>query len=306
MYTAAPFQGTRRNLQRLLNHALEQLPFSHQSVWLLRDFKAVSGGDTSQSYLLYTDGPCFFLKVNSSAKLPLFRAELYCLKEIIKTQSIKACRPFGCGHLGEYAYLLLEGLELCDQGDWSLAGRQIAQLHQADVGTRYGFAHETFCGKSAQVNDWEDNWGHFFAVKRIGQQLMRFHRCSIRAPEVIRVIDWTRTLLSDHQPTPSLLHGDLWHGNIRFTGDQPTTFDPASYYGDRETDIAMSELFGRLPEAFYQGYEHAYPLSVSYVERRPIYQLYHLINHANLFGGSYRQQAEDALDQLMRGCPVNV
>lgn len=298
-----PFQPTRSGLQSILTHALKQLPFAEQSLWQVRDYHSVSGGDISQSYLLYTYGPPFFLKLNDSSKLPLFRAESYGLNHLLKTRTIRSCHPFAFGHVGDHAYLLLEGLELSEQGDWHLAGRQLAQLHQADAGQRYGFEHETFCGKSAQPNDWEENWGHFFAVKRIGQQLTRLYKKRLNDPKISQVIDHIRRLVANHQPQPSLLHGDLWHGNIAFTEDKPVIFDPACYIGDRETDIAMSELFGRLPQDFYQGYAQQAPLSENYPQRRPIYQLYHLLNHANLFGGSYKQQAERMLADIMAQQP---
>jgi len=299
MYTTPAFQASRDNLQAILSDALKKLPLEQQSLWQVRHMQHHNSGGQSQNFSLQTDGPSFFLKINERAKLPLFRSQMHCLTKLLKKNALRCCRPFACGQFSEYAYLLLEHLDLQATGNWHLAGQQLARLHSSGVSDRYGFPHETFCGKSAQPNDWEDNWGHFFAVKRLVQQLMRFHQTFIRDAHITRTIDHIRQLLKDHQPTPALLLGDLSHEHLGFSDGTPIAHSPASYFGDREVDLAMSELCSRLPEAFYQGHESILPLHEGYSQRRPIYQLYQRLNLANHFAEKYCQPAEQALKELL-------
>jgi len=299
MYMTPAFQASRENLQAILSDALKKLPLEQQNLWQIRHMQHHNSDGQSQNFSLQTDGPSFFLKVTERAKMPLFRSQMHCLTELLKKNALRCCQPIACGHISEYAYLLLEHLELQANGDWHLAGQQLARLHNSGGSARYGFPHETFCGKSAQPNDWEDNWGHFFAVKRLGQQLMRFHQTSIRDVQITRTIDHVKRLLRDHQPTPALLHGDLSHEHLSFSDGTPITHSPASYFGDREVDLAMSELCSRLPEDFYRGYESIWPLHEGYSQRRPIYQLYQRLNLANRFAGDFCQTAEQALKELL-------
>ncbi|MFT6860059.1 MAG: fructosamine-3-kinase, partial [Thalassolituus oleivorans] len=117
-----------------------------------------------------------------------------------------------------------------------------------------------------------------------------------------RILARCQTRLLGHQPEASLLHGDLWSGNIAFRPDvessRPVVFDPACYYGDAETDLAMTELFGRFPEAFYKGYQSVRSIDDGYAMRRPVYQLYHVLNHAVLFGNHYMDQAREIIKGL--------
>lgn len=102
-----------------------------------------------------------------------------------------------------------------------------------------------------------------------------------------------------HHPTPSLLHGDLWHGNVGFCEQNPVIYDPACYYGDHEADLAMTELFGSFPEEFYQGYQSVLPISPQYKQRKLVYNFYHILNHANLFGGVYIEQSKALLKRII-------
>ena len=113
------------------------------------------------------------------------------------------------------------------------------------------------------------------------------------------VIERIGGLFVDYQPQPSLLHGDLWSGNAAMAGDAPALFDPACYYGDRETDIAMAELFGGFPVNFYAAYRAAWPLDPGYESRKPLYNLYHILNHFNLFGSAYLGQAQRMIERLL-------
>ena len=190
------------------------------------------------------------------------------------------------GVKGGKAFILLERLQLSRSGDWAAMGRMLAQLH-AQHGPRFGWRRDNYIGLAPQINAWKDEWADFFLECRLRPQAARA-RIDLPQPAV-------RALLADHRPAPSLLHGDLWSGNAGFTKEGPVLFDPAVYYGDRETDLAMTELFGGFPRPFYEGYG---PVDPGYERRKHLYNLYHLLNHLNLFGDGYRAQVEATLSFL--------
>lgn len=143
------------------------------------------------------------------------------------------------------------------------------------------------------------NWADFFAEKRIGYQLKLANRRGGNFPNSQEIMEKVRESLSHHNPLPSLVHGDLWSGNAGFTDKgEATIFDPACYYGDREVDIAMTELFGGFPSSFYDGYNKQWNLDKGYNHRKNIYNLYHILNHFNLFGGGYESQAKRMIQQI--------
>lgn len=307
-------QPTLNDINRLIEFALSKTPAGPAQIWPVTEIRPVSGGDTHQSFLLHCPKPNqpdarYFLKLNQLARQPLFTAEAEGLQAIYhhyqqNPDSIATCKVIHSGHDQTFSYLLLEALNLQDEGDWLLAGQQLARMHQVPVGRRFGFEHPSYCGNSYQPNTWEHSWSRFYARHRIGHQLSLLWKTSVGSSRIQHIVHSVEEQLSTRQPTPALLHGDLWRGNIGFhrqeTGTSiPVIFDPACYYGDPETDLAMSEFFGRFPEAFYQGYEQVTEIDKDYASRRPLYQLYHLLNHANLFGGGYRQQAEHQLKKLM-------
>jgi fructosamine-3-kinase len=162
----------------------------------------------------------------------------------------------------------------------------LAKLHRV-TGPRFGWHRDNHIGLSPQQNSWCDDWATFFWERRIRPQAERAG------------LQIKRTkLLENHKPQPSLLHGDLWSGNVGFTAEGPVIFDPAVYYGDREADLAMTELFGGFPDEFYRAYDEAFPLEEGYEQRKHLYNLYHLLNHLNIFGEGYRGQVETTLGRL--------
>src|SRR6185503_6794480 len=176
-------------------------------------------------------------------------------------------------------FILLESLEFRRDGDWGALGRMLARLHR-ETGPRFGWHRDNWIGRSPQANGWMDDWNEFWWSRRLAPQLAR---AGLRTA-------FLKDALKDHRPAPSLLHGDLWSGNAGFIDDGPVVFDPAVYYGDRETDLAMTELFGGFAPEFYAAYEDELPLDEGYAWRKHLYNLYHLLNHLNLFGGAYREQ----------------
>jgi fructosamine-3-kinase len=189
------------------------------------------------------------------------------------------------------AFILLEHLDLRRSGDYAALGRMLAKLHRQS-GPRFGWARDNYIGLSPQQNAWCDDWAEFWLEKRMRPQLAwaAGNGFKLEMPDL--------TLLGGHHPQPSLLHGDLWNGNAGFTAEGPVVFDPAVYYGDRETDIAMTELFGGFPAEFYRAYNDAFPLAPGYEQRKHLYNLYHLLNHLNIFGGSYLGQVKATLRLL--------
>ena len=264
----------------------------------LLEARSVAGGDINLALHLKTDARDLFLKLNDECQLAAFIAELKGLEAIAATETLRCPVPLAHGVWRGFSYLLLEFLPMQHQGDWSSAGKRLAQLHKRDAGTNYGFDIDTYCGPSLQPNDWQHNWADFFVKQRIRPQLLQLARhCPL---EIDRHCGNVNIILNQHQPQPALLHGDLWSGNISFCHSSAVVYDPAVYIGDRETDLAMTQLFGNFPEAFYMGYNQHYAIDENYVQRRPVYQLYHLLNHANLFGNSYYQQVEHCLTAIDR------
>ena len=151
------------------------------------------------------------------------------------------------------------------------------------------------------MNPWTEDWAEFFAEHRIGFQLRLAARKGMRFTGADELVETIPQLLAGHTPIASIVHGDLWGGNASVTAEgEPVIFDPATYYGDREVDIAMTELFGGFPAAFYQGYNQEWPLDDGYDRRKTLYNLYHIINHYNLFGGGYGSQAQSMIRTLLR------
>ena len=183
--------------------------------------------------------------------------------------------------------LVLERLALGARGDWAGMARMLARVHRSPS-PRFGWATDNWIGLAPQQNGWSDDWASFFIERRLAPQA---RRAGLTLPDV-------RQLLQGHRPEASLLHGDLWNGNAGFTPDGPVIFDPAVYYGDREADLAMTELFGGFPAEFYEAYEAEWALPEGYATRKHLYNLYHLLNHLNLFGAGYRAQVEAALGLL--------
>ena len=191
-------------------------------------------------------------------------------------------------------FVLLEQLDLKRNGDWAALAQMLAILHR-QTGPRFGWQRDNWIGGSPQPNGWLESWPEFFAVRRLGAQreLARRHGLPAALLDALAaVIEGVPRLLAGHRPAPSLLHGDLWSGNWLAAEEGPVLIDPAVYFGDRECDLAMTRLFGGFGAAFYSAYEAAWPLPAGATRRVELYNLYHVVNHANLFGGGYLAQAE--------------
>jgi fructosamine-3-kinase len=181
-------------------------------------------------------------------------------------------------------------------------GRRIAALHSVQH-ARFGWHRDNTIGSTAQANGWSDCWTTFWRERRLAPQLglaaaNKYTGALQRQGEAL--LSRLPQLLGEHDPRPSLLHGDLWRGNASFTrAGEPVVYDPACYFGDREADLAMTELFGGFPRAFYAGYEEVLPQVEGYAVRRDLYNLYHVLNHLNLFGAAYLEQARGLIGRLL-------
>ncbi len=263
----------------------------------------VGGGSINKSFRIDDgNGTCYFLKLNEARHLPMFIAEAAGLDAIAATDTLRVPRPIAHGVADNQSYLVMEYLQLGSHGDARQLGTQLAALHRCTA-QRFGFHQDNFIGTTAQPNKWSDDWISFWRKQRLGFQLrLAAEKGYGRQLQDMgeELLDALPVFFKNHTPHPSLLHGDLWGGNHAFLADgTPAIFDPAAYYGDRECDLAMTELFGGCPESFYAAYREAWPLQAGYDIRRDLYNLYHILNHANLFGGGYARQAERMMRSLL-------
>ncbi|HUW28164.1 MAG TPA: fructosamine kinase family protein [Sulfuriferula sp.] len=262
----------------------------------------VGGGCINATWCIESDTTRYFVKTNNAAKLHMFEAEASGLAALAASRTLRVPRPLTSGVAGNEAFLVLEWLDLDGRGSAARLGQQLAALHRISA-PRFGFASDNTIGATPQHNTWMDNWPDFWRDQRLGFQLELAARNGFGGSLKTRgerLMGNLAGLFDGYQPQPSLLHGDLWSGNYGYTqAGEPVIFDPAVYYGDRETDLAMTELFGGFPADFHAAYRTAWPLDAGYAVRKNLYNLYHILNHANLFGGSYARQAEGMMERLL-------
>ena len=266
--------------------------------------RSVGGGCINDACVVGNGDVSYFVKTNTAVCAFMFEAEAAGLAEIAGTHAICVPQPVCFGIAGNAAYLVLECLEF-GQGKSETQrslGAQLAAMHQIRH-KQYGWCRDNTIGSTPQSNAEMGNWVDFWRESRLGFQLSLAVRNG--APAAIeRKGESLKASLASFfpgiMPPPSLLHGDLWSGNWAADSEgNPVIFDPAVYYGDRETDIAMTELFGGFSPDFYAAYREAYPLDAGYKVRKTLYNLYHILNHYNLFGGGYASQAERMIDSLL-------
>ncbi|MFL6563529.1 MAG: fructosamine kinase family protein [Burkholderiales bacterium] len=266
------------------------IPASLQAELRIESIAGVTGGCIHDCYRVSMAGTTRFLKTNSAEYEDAFAAEADGLAALRK-DGMCAPEPHSHGVAAGRAYLVLEYLELTGRKDFAALGRMLAAAHRKG-GPRFGWHRDNYIGATPQQNGWSDNWSEFWMERRIRPQL------ELALRKGFRIEPPDGSLLKNHAPTPSLLHGDLWGGNAGFTAEGPVVFDPAVYYGDREADLAMTELFGGFPREFYEAYDKTWPREDRYEQRKPMYNLYHLLNHLNLFGAGYLGQVQSTLRRL--------
>ncbi len=264
----------------------------------------IAGGCIHEAYRLEGAGRRYFVKLHRAEHAALFEAEAAGLEEILAAGAIKAPRPVAHGVTGRHAFLVLEYLELQrgDSAGLAALGEALARMHRRTA-ERFGWHRDNAIGSTPQRNPWNADWIAFWREARLGFQLALAARRGYRGALQrlgARLLERLPGLFPGYTPVPSLLHGDLWAGNQGVTREgTPVIFDPAVYYGDREADLAMTELFGGFGPTFYRAYQEAYPLDPGYRVRKDLYNLYHVLNHANLFGAGYAAQAQHMMARLL-------
>jgi fructosamine-3-kinase len=264
----------------------------------------VAGGCIHQALALEgPDDARYFAKLNDAGLAPTFAAEADGLLALAGA-GMRVPRPVAQGEAVGRAFLVLEFLALGEGADAAHRelGRRLARQH-ASRGPHFGWARDNYIGLTPQANTPCASWGDFWQTRRLAPQLAlaraRGHDGRLQALGA-QVVAAVPRLLAGHEPPPALLHGDLWSGNAAFLRNgTPVVFDPAVYYGDPEADLAMTELFGGFPESFYEGYREVRAIAAGYRLRRVLYNLYHVLNHLNLFGEGYLPQAERMMARLL-------
>lgn len=263
----------------------------------------LGGGCINRAFVLRDGASAWFVKVNDAQRLAMFQSEAAGLEALAAAKALRVPTPLGAGLAGAEAFLVLEylafGRPRRDSG--AEAGHRLAHLHRQSQ-ARFGWDRDNFIGSTPQPNAEDRDWAAFWQSRRLCPQLdlALAQGFGGRLQERGRRLAEVCPALIDHDPQPSLLHGDLWSGNMAFdAAGQPVLFDPAVYYGDREADLAMTELFGGFGADFQAAYREAWPLDPGYQVRRDLYNLYHILNHLNLFGAGYLGQALGMIDRLL-------
>lgn len=302
------------------------------TTWLRRELglelqamAPVGGGCIHRAWCLKLQGGRrLFAKSNRAELLPVLEAEaeglraLAAVAEAATTEPAKPALtappltvppPLQLTELDGEVLLLLPWLELSSRpqaadATWRQLGGQLAQLHRRSLeghDGRFGWHRDNWIGSAPQRNGWDDDWGHFFAQWRLAPQLRWAVAAGQRLEGSDALLELVPHWLRGHGAEPCLVHGDLWSGNAGLlAGGGGAVFDPAVYRGDREVDLAMARMFGGFPEPFFAGYQAGWPLAAGHGRRQEVYNLYHLLNHANLFGGGYWRQVERGIQNLLR------
>lgn len=287
---------------QLLESELGRNPVDYQC-------QAVQGGDTHSGMALFsttTQHADYFVKLNSLEKAAVLKSEFVSLQTLATLFPQPYPQPILFEVLEDHAFLFMPFLKLqhLDDVSGALAGQQLALQHQV-TNKQFGWPQDNYIGSSPQLNHWQQQWPEFYRDNRLMPLLDVARRKNLDAKEVsaieticLNIERW----FADYQPRPSLLHGDLWSGNIAWNTEKkrPAFYDPAPYFGDHEADIAMTELFGRLPTSFYEQYHQTWQLDAGYTDRKPLYNLYHALNHFVLFGHGYQAMVQAHTLELRR------
>ena len=268
----------------------------------LANARQIGGGCINEAYRLDGDGGPYFAKLNRDDKLEMLEAEADGLRDIAATGTIRVPRPVCHGISGNRAYLVLEYIELgggSPQSETEL-GRHLAALHAVPQ-TGFGWRRDNTIGSTPQPNPASDDWVAFLREHRLGFQCRLARLNGLHLEGTDEMLEQLDGFFTDYEPRPSLLHGDLWSGNMAFVpSGEPVIFDPATYCGDREAEFGLAEMFGGFGNAFWSAYEAEWPLDPGFGKRKLLYRLYHTLNHFNIFGGGYRSVAEEIVGRLLR------
>ena len=285
----------------LRDEVLQRMQDEFGSDLQITNSSPIGGGCINNALRLETNRGAFFLKWNQKFAFPgMLEAEAKGLQILQAGMTIKIPDVIVAGESASYQFLVLEFISSIERRSdfWETFGRGLAQLHRLSSAT-FGLDHDNYIGSLPQRNDRATDWKTFFFEKRLYPQLKKAIDTGLLGSQDHRSVERLEQIFSDifdHEP-PSLLHGDLWSGNF-MTGEngEAVILDPAVYYGHREMDLAMSQLFGGFSTQFYEAYQEEFPLSDGLkAERMDICNLYPLLVHVNLFGSSYATQVQGIL-----------
>ncbi len=286
------------------SNIIEQIENASGLPFKLLNVRSLAGGDINTAYCLQAADRNYFIKLNRADKVDMFIAEEAGLSEMAATHTIKVPNPIVHGQTSEHAFLVLEFIEFGSSHKTSqaLLGQQLAMLHQQHQ-PYFGWHRDNTIGSTPQPNSCDGDWLVFLTKNRFQHQLnlaaAKGYRGHLQTMGT-QLCDKLARFFTGYTPHPALLHGDLWGGNAAVDKQgNPVIFDPACYYGDREADLAMTELFGGFSPDFYAAYQATYPLDQGYATRKTLYNLYHILNHLNLFGSGYLGQAENMISRLL-------
>jgi protein-ribulosamine 3-kinase len=276
---------------RTIDEAVQQL--YGPKVRVVRQVGVAGGCIANGTRLELSDGHSLFAKQSETLPSQMFAAEALGLAAMRSDRGPRIPQPLAVSTTPHSGFILMEWISSGrpDTGFYEKFGRKLARMHHSLVGDRFGFESDNYIGSTEQRNEWSENWCEFFASRRIGFQA-RLARDRGRTDaglsrSIDSLINRIDTLLTEPEH-PALLHGDLWGGNFLCDDSgEPVLIDPAVYYGHPEADLAMTELFGGFSPEFYRAYGDEKRLEPGYAERRDLYNLYHMLNHLNIFGGSY-------------------
>lgn len=262
----------------------------------------VGGGSINTACRVADGDRQYFIKTNHAHHAEMFAAEAEGLTQMAASRTVRVPEPVCYGSFGQQCFVVMEYLELGGRADMVLLGQQLAAMHRQTNGS-FGWHIDNTIGSTPQPNTQSKDWIQFWREHRLGFQLElaasngyggELQRLGERLMSDLPV------LFESYQPVVSMLHGDLWSGNYGGLSDgEPVIFDPAFYYGDREADLAMTTLFGGFGGNFYAAYNEAWPLDEGYRVRKTFYNIYHILNHLNLFGGGYHDQAMSMMKNVL-------
>jgi len=284
------------------NHIEEHITSSTGKGFRISINAGTGGGCINTSCRISDGGQQYFVKINHARYADMFEAETQGLHEMAASRTIKVPEPVCFGEADDQSYIVMEYLALTGRADAVVLGQRLAAMH-AITADRFGWYRDNTIGSTRQRNNPAPDWVDFWREYRLGFQLQLAQEKGYggKLQQLgSRLLSDFPVLFNSYHPGPSMLHGDLWSGNFDGLSDgTPVIFDPAFYYGDREADIAMTTLFGGFSPDFYAAYNEVMPLDEGYAVRKQFYNIYHIINHLNIFGGGYEAQAINMMQRVL-------
>ncbi|MUP44412.1 fructosamine kinase [Gramella sp. BOM4] len=282
--------NNRGNLIRLI---AEENGFSFSSC------SPLSGGDINEVYLLNTGNDKFVIKLNQASRFPgMFEAEEFGLNKLAAPGIIDIPKPIKTGRINSMAYLLLEHKEEAAKSSdfWEVFGSQLAELHRNSAGY-FGLERDNYIGSLPQYNQKKETASDFYISQRLQPQIEMAEEKGFDLRVSDRFYNNCESLIPDE--ASALIHGDLWNGNYLVNSEgKPCLIDPAVAFAPREMDLGMMKLFGGFSQKLFEVYEEHFPLEAGWRGRIPLWQLYYLLVHLNIFGAGYRSQVTSIIRQF--------